>query len=118
MRWIAFVIYAIYFTGFWSLRGQTLPMQTWHIKVVTQQGNRLTQPRALARFLASCVWFAPATLLASFNGWTGWGHLAAVGVGIVSYALLALLHPQHQFWHDALCGTRLVTALPEGRPPR
>jgi hypothetical protein len=24
------------------------------------------------------------------------------------YAALSRLHPQRQFWHDALCGTRLV----------
>ncbi len=34
-------------------------------------------------------------------------------VGVVGYALLALLHPQHQFWHDAICGTQLVDAKPE-----
>jgi uncharacterized RDD family membrane protein YckC len=118
LRWIAFVIYAIYFTAFWSLRGQTLPMQTWHIKVVTVQGTPLTQGRALARFVASCVWFAPATLLASLNRWTGWEHLGATAVGIVAYALLALLHPQRQFWHDALCGTRLVTVTLRRQPSR
>ena len=28
---------------------------------------------------------------------------------VVIYALLSRLHPQRQFWHDALCRTRLVT---------
>ena len=108
LRVIAFLIYAVYFTWFWSARGQTLPMQTWHIRVVTATGQRLSQPRALARFVASCAWFAPATALAAVNHWTRWQGLAAVAVGVVAYALLALLHPQRQFWHDALCGTRLV----------
>jgi len=26
--------------------------------------------------------------------------------------LLALLHPQRQFWHDALCGTQIIDAPP------
>jgi uncharacterized RDD family membrane protein YckC len=112
LRAITFVIYAVYFTWFWSVRGQTLPMQTWHIRVVTTTGKPLTQGRALLRFIASCAWFAPATLLASVNGWTRWQALAAVAVGVVAYAQLALLHPQRQFWHDALCGTRLVQAPP------
>jgi hypothetical protein len=30
-------------------------------------------------------------------------------VGVIVYALLAFLHPQRQFLHDAVCGTRLVT---------
>ena len=108
LRAITLLIYAVYFTWFWSARGQTLPMQTWHIRVVTNDGLQLSQARALARFVASCAWFAPAAALASFNHWTRWQALAAAAVGVIAYALLALLHPQRQFWHDALCGTRLI----------
>ena len=112
LRGITLLIYAVYFSWFWSVRGQTLPMQTWHIRVVTAQGEPLSQPRALMRFVASCAWFAPAAALAAVNHWTRWQGLAAVGVGVVAYALLTLLHPQRQFWHDALCGTRLINAEP------
>lgn len=118
LRVIAFLVYGVYFTWFWSRRGQTLPMQTWHIRVVTTSGQPLTQPRALLRYLASCIWFAPAAALASLNHWARWDALAAVAVGVVAYALLALLHPQRQFWHDALCGTQLVDAPPEPRRQR
>lgn len=109
LRAITFALYATYFTWFWSKRGQTLPMQTWHIRVVTEQGQPLSTARALGRFIASCAWIAPAAALATMNHWTRWQTLAAVAIGIVAYALLALLHPQRQFWHDALCGTRLVS---------
>ena len=109
---ITFVIYGVYFTWFWSARGQTLAMQTWHIRVVTAGGAPLSQGRALCRFIAACAWFAPAAALSHLNGWTRWPALGAVAVGVVAYALLALLHPQRQFWHDALCGTRLVIAPP------
>ena len=112
LRAITLLIYAVYFSWFWSARGQTLPMQTWHIRVVTSQGQPLNQSRALARFVAACAWFAPAAALAAINHWTPRQSLAAVGVGIVAYALLALLHPQRQFWHDALCGTRLIDSRP------
>ena len=112
LRVITFTIYAVYFTWFWSVRGQTLPMQTWHIRVVRAQGQPLTQPRALMRFLASCAWFAPAAALAAVNGWTRWQGLGAVAVGVIAYALLTLLNPQRQFWHDALCGTRLIDERP------
>ena len=115
LRLITLLIYAVYFSWFWSARGQTLPMQTWHIRVVTAQGQSLSQPRALARFVASCAWFAPAAALAALNHWTRWQGLAAIGIGVVAYALLALLHPQRQFWHDALCGTRLINANPKPR---
>ena len=112
LRWVTLMIYAVYFTWFWSARGQTLPMQTWHIRVVTAYGGKLSRTRAFARFVASLAWFAPAAALAALNGWTRWQGLAAVAVGVVAYARLALLHPQRQFWHDALCGTRLVSSEP------
>lgn len=108
LRTFALLLYAVYFVWFWSVRGQTLPMQTWNIRVVTVKGLPLSQARALLRFVASCAWFAPAALLTAVNGWTGWPGLLAILIGVTAYALLALLHPEHQFWHDALCSTRLV----------
>ena len=39
LRLITLLIYAVYFSWFWSARGQTLPMQTWHIRVVTAKGE-------------------------------------------------------------------------------
>ncbi len=115
LRAFAFVVYGVYFTYFWSRRGQTLPMQTWHIRLLTRSGEPLSQTRAAARYLASCLWFAPAALIAALNHWTRWDALAAIAVGIVGYAALALLHPQRQFWHDAICDTQLVDAKPELR---
>jgi len=112
LRVITLTIYAVYFSWFWSRRGQTLPMQTWHIRLVTAQGGPLTQARALLRFGAACAWFAPAALIAALNHWTRWQALGAIAVGVIAYAMLARLHPQRQFWHDALCGTRLIDARP------
>ena len=112
LRWFAFILYGAYFVGFWSTRGQTLAMQTWRIRLVTPQGSRVGPLRAMARYLAACLWFAPAALLAWSNHWGPRAALTAFGIGIVAYALLALLQRQHQFWHDELCGTRLVMAVP------
>jgi hypothetical protein len=42
--------------------------------------------------------------------------LVAVGVGILGYAALALLQPQRQFWHDVVCGTRLISTRPATAP--
>lgn len=108
LRVITLLVYAVYFSWFWSKRGQTLPMQTWHIKVVTDRGEPLSQARALMRFMLACAWFAPAAVISSFNNWNKWQALTAIAVGVIGYALLALAHPLRQFWHDALCGTRLI----------
>jgi uncharacterized RDD family membrane protein YckC len=113
---VAIVMYGAYFTWFWSRRGQTLPMQTWHIRLVDASGQAPGRWRSLARYLAASVWLAPAWALGVANGWEPRDKLVAIAIGIVAYALLALLHPQRQFWHDALCGTRLVSWRPTGAP--
>ena len=103
-----FVIFGIYFVWFWA-KGQTLAMKTWDIRVVDTQGQRITQKRALLRYVLSWLWFLPPLLA----GWlfnlsaTQGGALAAGWV--VVWAVLARFHPQKQFWHDALAGTRLVS---------
>ncbi|MEO8525862.1 MAG: RDD family protein [Caldimonas sp.] len=118
LRIFALVVYGIYFVGFWSVRGQTLAMQTWHIRVVDATGQRPTKARASARYAAGCIaWFMPATLIASWVHLPPWPTLGAVAVGIVGYALLALAAPDGQFWHDIVCGTRLVDARGEQAPP-
>ena len=115
LRTLTFILFGGYFVYFWSRRGQTLPMQTWHLKLVGPD-DRPPQPvRAAARVLAACLWFAPASIVAVASGWNRWQGLAAIGVGIVVWALAALLHPQRQFWHDALCGTRILAAEPVRR---
>jgi uncharacterized RDD family membrane protein YckC len=109
LRLFALVLYGVYFVWLWSARGQTLAMQTWRIRVVTASGAALTQTRALARYLACCaVWFMPATLVAALLQLPPWPTLGLVAAGIAVYALSTLFAPERQFWHDLLCGTRLV----------
>jgi uncharacterized RDD family membrane protein YckC len=35
--------------------------------------------------------------------------VAGASLGVLGYALLALVLPQKQFLHDLICGTKLVT---------
>lgn len=107
----------LYLVWYWSRSGQTLPMQTWHIRLVATGGGPVSRARAAARYLASWVWFLPALALWHAAGWRSGASLAAtLSAGIAGYALLSLLHPQRQFWHDALCGTRLVDTRAAPRP--
>ncbi len=109
LRVLTFAVYAVYFTWCWSRRGQTLPMQTWHIQVVTLQGQLLTQKQAFLRFLACWIWIAPSALICLVAGFNRWQAIACVLLGFGVYATLSLLHPQRQFWHDAWCGTQLIS---------
>ena len=104
----------IYFTWFWA-KGQTLAMKTWHIRVVDTQGRSLSQSRAFKRYVLSWLWFLPAlAAIAPFN--LSGAESAVILLGWVAvWALLSRFHPQQQFWHDALAGTRLVTSHPRGR---
>jgi uncharacterized RDD family membrane protein YckC len=106
-----FLVIGIYFTWF-GHKGQTLAMKTWHIRVVDRTGQALTQQRALLRYVMSWVWFIPPlALLAPYNLTAG--EIAVLLIGWVCFwALLSRFHPQRQFWHDALAGTRLINSEP------
>ena len=108
-----FVVLGIYFVWFWSHGGQTLAMKTWHVRVLTHDGRPLSQPRALARYLASWLWFLPALAVLGATGErSGTGIAAALLANVAGCVLLARLHPSRQFLHDLLCGTRLVSWRP------
>lgn len=109
-----FVIFGIYFVWFWA-HGQTLAMKTWNIRVVDAQGRRISQWRALGRYALSWLWFLPPlAAVAPFH--LPAGEISVVFFGwVVIWALLSRFHPQRQFWHDALAGTRLVSSAPMSR---
>jgi len=69
----------------WVRSGQTLPMKTWRIRLVTEQGKPLAVGRAFQRYLLA----VPSVLS---------------GIGV----LWALVDRDRQFLHDRLAGTRIV----------
>ena len=110
-RWLlqAFlaVVFAIYFCHLWS-RGQTLAMKTWSIRIVDRHGRRLTQGRALLRYVFCSIWVLPPLAALASRQFTLW-QLAGMFFGWVAlWAWLSQFHPQRQFWHDEMAGTRLV----------
>jgi len=112
-----FVVLGLYFVWFWSRGGQTLAMQTWHIRLVTQDGQPVSRGRALCRYLLAWLWFVPALAAVYFSGPKGTAPtFTALTAGVLAYAALSRLHPQRQYWHDAVCGTRLVTWQPQPKP--
>lgn len=106
-----FLVIGLYFVVFWR-KSQTLAMKTWHIAVTDRHGRKLTWLRAALRYVFCWIWVLPplavfksrpasiAQVMVLFVGW------------VVFWALLSRLHPQRQFWHDVLAGTRLVTHRP------
>lgn len=74
-----------YFVFCWVRSGQTLPMKTWRIRLVTEQGKPLAIGRAFGRYLLA----VPSVLS---------------GIGV----LWALIDRDRQFLHDRLAKTRIV----------
>lgn len=115
LQFFLFLVLGVYFVSCWSLGGQTLAMKTWRIRVVGSDGTPVSPGRAVARYVASWLWFLPALATVRLAGLgSGWMLTLSLLVGIVTYAALARFHPERQFPHDALCGTRLITWPPGG----
>jgi uncharacterized RDD family membrane protein YckC len=103
-----FLVFGIYFVWLWS-KGQTLAMKTWDIRVVDRNGQAISQGRALLRYLLSWLWFMPALAAVSPFKLSGPESVVIVIGWVLVWAILSRFHPQQQFWHDALAGTRLVS---------
>ena len=75
----------VYFVFCWTRTGQTLPMKTWRMRVVTEHGDALGVDRAFWRYLLAIP-----------------GMLSGISL------LWALFDRERQFLHDRLAGTRIV----------
>jgi uncharacterized RDD family membrane protein YckC len=109
-----FVVFGIYFVWLWA-KGQTLAMKTWDIRVVDRFGQQITQARALSRYLLSWLWFLPALATVAPFELTAPESMVILAGWVAVWAILSRFHPQRQFWHDALAGTRLISTQ---RPKR
>lgn len=107
-----FIVLGIYFIWFWSRGGQTVAMKAWHIKLLDAHGRPVSQARAAVRYVLSWLWFAPALFAAHAAGLKDGSIFGVMFAGVVAYAALSRLSPQRQFWHDVVCGTRLVDVRP------
>lgn len=103
-----FVVLGGYFGWFWTHGGQTLAMKTWHIRVVDKHGAPLSWPRALLRYTLAWLWFLPGLALARYVSASEWMLVLIPTFNAVLWALAVFLHPDRQFLHDRLAGSRLV----------
>ncbi|MBI3529549.1 MAG: RDD family protein [Betaproteobacteria bacterium] len=74
-----------YFVFCWARTGQTLPMKTWRIRIVTEEGGGPSVGRAVKRYLLAIP-----------------GILSGISL------LWAPFDRERQFLHDRLAGTRIV----------
>jgi uncharacterized RDD family membrane protein YckC len=76
----------LYFVWCWLKSGQTLAMQTWHLKLVDQHGQLLTPAIAVLRYGLACL------------------SLMLFGLGF----LWVLVDRDRMYLHDRLLGSRIV----------
>lgn len=96
------IVMGTYFVGFWTHGGQTLAMQTWKMRVVTADGDKLEMKQAIVRYLLA---------LACILSFTVAGVLLLGVVGVLFFCVdffWALFDRDKQFLHDRLAGTRVV----------
>ena len=102
-----------YFTWFWRHGGQTLPMKTWRLKLVTQNGGALDWKFALRRFAFAALFYGPAcagVMLVFFPNRinpliTMWAFFP-----LIATLFWAKFDADKQFLHDRWAGTRIVDA--------
>lgn len=104
----------VFYGWFWTHDGQTLGMRTWKVKIITENGRKLTWKQAAIRFTAATVVLLPAIigLLWLFDP-----ERTTKGLIIASLALLPtvigviwmLFDPEKLAWHDKLSATRLIS---------
>ena len=90
-------------------------MKTWRLRVVDSSGAPLSQGRALLRYFLSWLWFLPPLAVVAPFGLPA-AESAVLAMGwIAVWAVASRFHPERQFWHDALAGTRLISSQPLSR---
>ena len=76
----------MFFAWFWTHGGQTLPMKTWRIRLISANGAYPTLRQSVIRYIVALL------------------GICAAGIGL----FWALWDSEHQFLHDRIAGTRLV----------
>ena len=85
--WIhVILVLMIYFVWCWLHGGQTLPMKTWKLRIISTDGDALRPLQAIFRYLLA------------------WPSILILGIGI----FWALFDKDKQFLHDRLAGTRII----------
>lgn len=89
MLWLhVFLLLMAYFVWCWLNGGQTLPMKTWKLRLISAEGTAPRPLQAVLRYLAA------------------WPSILLFGIGI----FWVLFDEDSQFLHDRIAGTRIVNA--------
>ncbi|MGF6758300.1 RDD family protein [Paraburkholderia sp. GAS42] len=105
--WVGLVV-GLYFVWFWTHSGQTLPMKTWRLRLVSADGAPVSTARAIVRYVLAWLWFLPPLALHPLLGLAVPQTLVAAAVWFVLWAATGRFGASRQFLHDRLAGTRII----------
>jgi len=86
----------VFFGGFWTHGGQTLGMRTWKIKIIADEGDKVTWKQSAIRFVSAALALLPA------------------GIGFI----WMLFDSERLTWHDRLSATRLISLKVKKKDPK
>ena len=87
LQWVSWSLVLFLFFGlFWRKSGQTLGMQAWRIKLISEDGGQPTWQQVALRMIGASLSFG------------------ICGAGF----LWRFMPPGYRYWHDTLSGTALV----------
>lgn len=104
-----FAVLGLYFVWFWTHSGQTLAMKTLRIRLVAAGGGKVGYGRAILRYVLCWMFLLPALAESEALGLSGWPALAVVGIALFVPPFYMKFDPEHQFLHDRLARTRLIS---------
>ncbi len=107
-----FMVIGFYFVYLWSHGGQTLPMKTWRIRLVTRQGGPVSPLLATIRYVLSWFFILIGAGLAKWFDLPPPLMAAALAVSIILPPMLMRLSADRQYPVDLILGTRLVNVGP------
>jgi uncharacterized RDD family membrane protein YckC len=103
---VLFAVLAAYFATSWSNGRRTLPMKTWHLRLVRRDGATPGGGTALLRYVA--CWIGPALALGAYLVLHPRGHAAHAAWLLAFNFAWALADPERQFLHDRIAGTLVL----------
>lgn len=109
--WLFFVL-GLYFVWFWTHGGQTLAMKTWRIRLVGNNGKRISIVRAIGRYLLAWLWLLPGFALAWAVQAKTWALILIPVANVALLAATVFLDPKRQFLHDRIAGTSVESTDP------
>ena len=93
LQWCSWLVILIAFFGvFWRRAGQTLGMQAWRIKLITDSGEPLSWRSVILRVVGAFIAASP------FAAGYLWRYV----------------RPHRLYWHDSLSRTRLICLPKKG----